>query len=290
MIAGTILLGRALAPVDQAIGSWKSLVAARGAYNRVKSQLLMSKSMSGEAMSLPRPKGDLRCESVTFSHPNREAPTLSNVNFQLSAGKVLGLIGPVASGKTTLARLLVGNLTPLSGHVRLDGMDVASWVSSDRGQYLGYLPQDVELFDASVRENIARMAQGDAEAVVAAARLAGVHELILRLPEGYDTQIGSAGSVLSSGQRQRLALARAVYGEPSLVVLDEPSSNLDQAGVSALLKTIGTLKERGITLVLVAHQPSLVRQVDYLMVLGDGLVTMAGPREEIIKKVTQEHG
>ena len=290
MIAGTILLGRALAPVDQAIGSWKGLVAARAAYRRIKTQLLTLQSGQVDQMSLPRPKGEIRCEGLTFTHPGAQQPALRNVSFELPAGKVLGLIGPSASGKTTLARLLVGNLTPLQGHVRLDGMDVAQWASSDRGLHVGYLPQDVELFDASVRENIARMADGEAQAVVTAATLAGVHEMVLRLPKGYDTEIGSAGAVLSGGQRQRLALARAVYGAPSLIVLDEPNSNLDQTGVGALLKTVDALKERGVTLVLVVHQPSLVRQVDYLIVLSDGAVQMAGPRDEIIAKVTQDHG
>ena len=290
MIAGTILLGRALAPVDQAIVSWKALIAARAAYQRVKTQLAGRRGRPGQGMSLPQPTGQVRCEGVTFTHPDTQEPTLRNIDFDLPAGKVLGLIGPTASGKTTLARLLVGNLTPQSGHVRLDGMDIAQWASADRGRHVGYLPQDVELFDGSVKENIARMTDGKPDTVVSAARLAGVHDMILRLPQGYDTQIGSAGAALSGGQRQRVALARAVYGEPCFIVLDEPNSNLDQAGVEALSSALVALKRRGATVVLVAHQPSLVREADYLMVLAEGSVKLAGPRDEVIPAVTQAHG
>ena len=285
MIAGTILLGRALSPVDQAIGSWKGFLAARGAYRRVREQLAAHPDQR-EALALPRPKGELRSEGVTFGHHSAGTPTLTNVSFDLPAGKVLGLIGPTAAGKTTLARLLVGNLVPRAGHVRLDGMDVAQWDAEDRGQYIGYLPQDIELFSGTIRENIARMGPGDTDAVIHAAKLAGVHELVLRLPQGYETEVGSSGAHLSGGQRQRVALARALYGNPALVVLDEPNSSLDQAGIEALLRAIGELKQMGTTLILIAHQPSIVRQVDFLLVLGDGTIKIAGPRDEIIAQVT----
>ena len=292
MIAATILLGRALAPVDQAINSWKSLLAARGAYHRLKSQLVAS-AVSAPSMSLPRPSGIVACEGVTFTHASSTEPVLKGIKFDLPAGKALGLIGPTASGKTTLARLMVGILRPQLGFVRLDGMDVSQWHASDRGQHIGYVPQDVELFSATIRENIARMADGDSETVVEAAKLAGVHDLILRLPQGYETQIGRAGAALSGGQRQRIALARALYGDPRLVVLDEPNSNLDQPGLEALLGAIGELKQRSTTLIVIAHQPAIVHQVDYLIVLGDGVVQMAGPRDEVIAKVsttqTQTH-
>jgi len=285
MIASTILLGRALAPVDQAINSWKALLSARNAYHRLKAQLYETPADT-EAMPLPKPSGAVRCEGITYTHPRSSEPALKNISIDLPPGKALGLIGPTASGKTTLARLLVGNLQPQFGHARLDGMDVSKWSSADRGQHLGYVPQDIELFGATIRENIARMGEGDAGAVVEAAKLAGVHELILRLPEGYDTRIGETGTALSGGQRQRIALARALYGQPSLVVLDEPNSNLDQAGLEALLNAIVELKKRATTLVIVGHQPSVMRQVDYLVVLAQGTVQMAGPRDEVIAKVS----
>ena len=211
MIAGTILLGRALAPVDQAINSWKAFIAARSAHRRLKESLAHTPTRI-ESIALPRPSGEVRCESVTYAHEGGGDPVLKNVSFDLPAGKTLGLIGPTASGKTTLARLLVGNLRPQLGHVRLDGMDISQWESSGRGQHIGYLPQDIELFGGSIRENIARMGEARDEHVIEAARLAGVHELVLRLPRGYETEIGDAGTSLSGGQRQRIALARALYG------------------------------------------------------------------------------
>lgn len=284
MIAGTILLGRALAPVDQAIGAWRGLVAARAAYRRLQSHLA-DVDDDEEAMPLPKPQGALRCEDVTFRYADEGEPDLRSVNMDLPAGKALGIIGPTASGKTTLARLLVGILKPRLGHVRLDNMDVAKWNALDRGQHVGYLPQDVELFAGTIRQNIARMSDGEPDAVIAAARLAGVHELILRLPKGYETQIGDGSRALAGGQRQRIALARALYGEPSLVVLDEPNSNLDQLGIKSLASAIDEIQRRGITLVIIAHQPSVIDQVDYLLVLGDGAVRMSGPRAEVLAQM-----
>ena len=285
MIAGSILMGRALAPVEQAIGTWRSLIAARGAYERVKKQLDDSEPR-GQAMPLPPPSGRLNVEGVSFVHPGAEAPTLRAVSFQLQPGETLGLIGPTAAGKTTLARLLVGNLVPRAGHVRLDAMDVAQWEAEDLGRHIGYLPQDVELFGGTVRENIARMDMGDAEAVVAAAGLAGVHDMILRLPKGYDTEIGEGGATLSGGQRQRIALARAVYGSPRLIVLDEPNANLDGEGEEALVKAIGVLRENKVSIVVIAHRPSILQTADKVLVLRAGAVQVVGPRDEVLAKLT----
>ena len=284
MIAGTILLGRALAPVDQAIGSWKALLAARSAYRRLRGQL--QNSAPDDTMTLPPPKGEIECEGLTFGHGEEGEPTVSNIGFKVPAGKALALVGPAAAGKTTLARLLLGILKPRLGHVRLDGMEVSEWRSTDRGRHIGYLPQDIELFAGPIRDNIARMGQADPELVLAAARLAGVHEMILRLPQGYETEVGEGGAALSGGQRQRIALAPALYGNPSVVVLDELNSNLDQSGVEALLNAIIQLKAMGTTLIIIAHQPSVVRHVDYLVVLSEGKVQMSGPRDEMISRVT----
>ena len=235
MIAGSILMARALAPVEQAIGSWKQMVSARSAYRRMKAQLAAAPPPS-ETMPLPAPDGRVEAETVTYAHPGATEPTLRSISFMLEPGETMGLIGPSASGKTTLARLIVGNTQPRVGHLRLDSMDVAEWDSQDRGRHVGYLPQDVELFSGSVRDNIARMGEAQPEAVIDAARMAGVHEMILRLPQGYDTEIGEAGAALSGGERQRIALARALYGTPKLVVLDEPNASLDQAGEQALAR------------------------------------------------------
>ena len=285
MIAGSILMGRALAPVEQAIGTWRSMIAARGAYERVKKQLDES-APRGQAMPLPAPSGRLSVEGVSFVHPGAEEPTLRAVSFHIQAGETLGLIGPTAAGKTTLARLLVGNLAPRAGHVRLDAMDVAQWEAEDLGPHIGYLPQDIELFGGTVRENIARMDLGDADAVVAAAGLAGVHDMILRLPKGYDTEIGTGGAALSGGQRQRIALARAVYGSPRLIVLDEPNANLHGEGEEALVKAIGALRGAGVSIVVIAHRPSILQTADQILVLRAGAVQAFGPRDEVLAKLT----
>ena len=286
MIASSILLGRALAPVDQAINSWKSAVGARAAYNRIK-QVLAAAPARDETMALPAPEGALEVENMVYAYPGGASePILRALNFRLEPGESLGIIGPTAAGKTTLARLLVGNLQPIGGHVRLDTADVWHWNPEDLGRYLGYLPQDVELFSAKVHDNIARLGEAESEAVVAAARLAQVHDLILRLPEGYETEVGYGGAVLSGGQRQRIALARAVFGEPRLVVLDEPNANLDQTGEAALLGALGELRDKGVTTVVIAHRPSILRHVDKILVLRPGAPAAFGPRDEILKMVT----
>lgn len=284
MIAGSIIMGRALAPVDQAIGTWKGLVAARAAYGRLKI-LLAAGDASTSTMALPRPEGRLTAVNASFAIQGQTDPILSGISFELEAGEALGLVGPSAAGKTTLARLIVGSLRASTGAVRLDGANLSEWASSDRGQYIGYLPQDVELFDGTVQENIARMGDAQAEAVIKAAKLAGVHEMILHLPDGYNTQIGDGGAILSGGQRQRIGLARALFGDPQLLVLDEPNSNLDREGDKALRTAIQSLRERGATLVVIAHRPNVLEQVDKILVLRDGRINMFGQRDEIIAKL-----
>ena len=284
MIAGSIMLGRALAPVEQAIGAWKSAVAARGAYRRIKQQLDAAPP-PGKAMSLPTPSGSLTVKDLAYVYPGSSQPVLRGINFKLEPGEALGLIGPTAVGKTTLARLLVGNLVPRAGHVRLDAADVAQWDAVDLGRHMGYLPQDIELFGGSVRENIARMDDGESEQVIAAARAAGVHDIILGLPQAYETDIGDGGAVLSGGQRQRIALARALYGEPKLLVLDEPNANLDHDGEMALLEAVVAKKAEGVTMVIIAHRPSILQHVDKLLVLRDGTMQMFGARDEVMAKL-----
>jgi PrtD family type I secretion system ABC transporter len=282
MIASTILLGRALAPVETLVAGWRSLVEARAAWRRLDELLKgMSKEMHTE---LPAPKGRLEAEKVVFGL--RDKPILRGITFRLEAGEALGLVGPSASGKSTLARLIVGIWKPASGVVRLDGADVAAWPREELGPHIGYLPQDVELFGGTVADNIARLAEPDSVAVIRAAQRAHVHDMILRLPKGYDTEIGEAGQALSAGQRQRVALARALYGNPRLVVLDEPNADLDSDGEVALLKTLQLLKNEGVTLVVITHRPSLLRGVDKMLVLREGVMERFGPRAEVMERVT----
>lgn len=284
MIAGSIILSRAMAPIEQSIGAWRGMVAARGAYESIKS-LLGRTPATGDSMSLPKPQGHISVEGVAFVPPGSQEPILRGVTCEILPGDTVGLIGPSASGKTTLARIIVGSWRPTAGHARLDGADVFVWDAADRGRYIGYMPQDVELFDGPVRENIARMGEPDSDAVVEAAMLAGVHDLVLHLPNGYETFIGDGGAKLSGGQRQRLALARALYGDPSLVVLDEPNSNLDTEGERALMEAMAELRRRRITTVVVAHRPTILASVDKLIVMNQGRVEMAGPRDEVLEKV-----
>lgn len=281
MIASSILMSRALAPIEQSVQGWKALVSARGAYDRLK-QALMQAPPENPGMSLPRPAGRLDVEGVTFQPEGAHAPILNDVNFSLEPGEAVALIGPTGSGKSTLARLLVGSTHASEGTVRLDAADVADWDSNDRGRYFGYLPQDIELFPGTVKENIARMQDASDEEVVEAAQLADVHEMILRLPNGYETKVGPGGLALSGGQRQRIALARAVFRKPRFLVLDEPNSNLDQRGDQALSNAIAKLKEAGSTVVLIAHRMNILSQMDKILVLKDGSVQKFGPRAEVL--------
>lgn len=282
MIAGSILMGRALSPIDQLIAVWKQWSAAKLAYNRLDS-LLREFPPGDSAMSLPAPKGQVSFEQVSAGPPGRRMATLQQVNFSINAGEVLGVLGASGSGKSTLVRVLVGVWPTLAGTVRLDGADIHRWNRDELGPYIGYLPQDIELFTGSVAENIARFRQADPEQVVQAAQMAGVHELILRLPQGYDTILGDDGSGLSGGQKQRVALARALYGSPSLVVLDEPNSNLDTVGESALAAAIAQLKARGTSVVLVTHRSSVLALADKLLVLNEGRLQAFGPSQEVLK-------
>lgn len=285
MIASSIIMGRALAPVEQAIGAWKSMVAARGSYARLK-ELIGITAETEEGMELPPPQGRLTVENVVLGVPGRTESILNGVSFSLDPGEALGLIGPSAAGKTTLARLLVGSWAPTSGHVRLDGVEMTSWRDVDRLSYVGYLPQDVELLGGTVKENIGRMGEVEDAHVISAARLADVHEMILSLPDGYETQIGEAGGILSGGQRQRIALARALFGAPTLLVLDEPNASLDRVGEQALLDTIDEMRRLGVTIVVIAHRPSMLEHVDKILVLRDGKTEVYGPRDEVMAKLT----
>jgi len=284
MIAASILLGRALAPVEAAMSAWRTFTSARIAYTRLKGRL-QAFPEEIERIQLPAPIGQLKVENVTFGPPGAKHPVLHKVSFAAQPGEAIAVIGPSAGGKSTLCRLLVGIAAPSDGHVRLDGSDLIHWDPNDLGRYVGYLPQDVELFAGSVRENIARMGDPDDDAIVNAARLAHAHHLIQRLPDGYETQIGDGGARLSGGQRQRIGLARAVYGKPRLIVLDEPNANLDQAGEAALAAAVSELKEEGCALVIVGHRPSTLAQADKILLLKDGRVELFGPRDEVLQKL-----
>lgn len=285
MIAASILLGRALAPIEQAIGAWKNMVAARDSYERLRS-LMEKVPAEPEAMPLPAPVGQLSCEQVIFVPPGRERPVLNGIHFAVNAGEALGVIGPSASGKTTLCKILVGTWRPTRGRARLDGADIFTWPAEQLGPYVGYLPQDVELFSGTVRDNIARLdPDPDPQSVVEAAVTAGVHDMILRLPQGYETQIGDGGAYLSGGQRQRVGLARALFGKPKLIVLDEPNANLDSEGEDALFSALRQAREWGATVVLVAHQVRTLRPVDKLLVLREGKMELFGPRDAVLTKL-----
>jgi ATP-binding cassette subfamily C protein/ATP-binding cassette subfamily C protein EexD len=286
MIAGSIIMGRALAPVEQMIGAWKQLVSARQSYRRLSAHLTLPRIRPG-GMPLPEPSGRLALERVTYAFPGTNVPIIKGVGFALEPGDSCAIIGPSAAGKTTLIRLVIGVLEPNAGTVRLDGANVFQWLREDFGRHVGYLPQDVELFDGTVVENIARMGTPDPDSVFAAAKLAGCHEMILKLPKGYETEIGESGTFLSGGQRQMIGLARALYGRPKLVVLDEPNSNLDGDGEQALLRALEHIKQAGTTVVLVSHRPALVQGVDKVVVLRDGMVEMFGPRQEVLKRLLQ---
>jgi ATP-binding cassette subfamily C protein len=288
MIAASILLGRALAPIEQLIGGWGLAQRARSSWVRLDG-LLREAAKAPTPTTLPTPRPRLDVQAVAAVPPGLRQPTLRQVSFRLEPGTALGVIGPSASGKSSLARVLAGIWTPVAGAVRLDGATLAHY-GSDLGRHVGYLPQDIALFDGTVAENIARMAlRPDPEAVVAAARTAGAHEIILALPEGYDTQIAVGGSRLSGGQRQRIALARALYGDPVMVVLDEPNSNLDGEGSEALMRAIRQIKAEGRIVVVMAHRPAAISECDLLLVLQAGTVQAFGPRDEILREQVRNH-
>lgn len=283
MIAASIIMGRALAPVEMAVGNWKGFVNARTAYERLQ-ELLRNNPPDRERMSLPRPEGHLSLQQVVVVPPGSKQPALRGVTFELEPGQVLGVIGPSAAGKSTLARTLVGVWPAVQGVVRIDGHDIRNWPQDELGPNLGYLPQDVELFDGTVAENIARFREIDSEKILAAAMKAGVHEMIQKLPEGYDTPIGLGGASLSGGQRQRIALARTMYDDPSIVIMDEPNASLDNDGEAALMSAVQTMKAAGQTVIIITHKPSILSIVDKVLVLRNGLVEMIGPRTEVLAK------
>ena len=283
MIAASIVMGRALAPLDQAMATYRQSLEAREAYRRLES--LLNNPLEPPSMELPDPVGELSVEGLYFSVGDRQI--IKNVSFRMPAGQSLAIIGPSAAGKSTLCKLLLNIWTPLAGKVRIDRADIASWDSEKLGPHIGYLPQDVELFSGSVAENIARLGAVDSQKVIRAAQLAGVHHMILALPRGYDTQIGEYGATLSVGQRQRIGLARALYGDPRIIVLDEPNSNLDEEGEASLLQAIVNLRKLGSTVVLVTHKPNILSIVDNIMVMQDGQIVLCGARQEVLEKLAE---
>jgi ATP-binding cassette subfamily C protein len=287
MVAASIMMGRALAPIETAIANWRAFIGARQAITRL-SEALTRAAPKREVTSLPRPARSLEVEHVVMVAPGGTKPVVANVRFALKAGQAVGIIGPSGAGKTSLVRALVGIWRPAKGCVRLDGAALDQWDPDQLGQHVGFISQTVELFDGTISENIARMnVKPDADAVLRAAKAAGAHELILRLPNGYDTPIGEGGEALSGGQRQRIALARALYGDPFLIVLDEPNSNLDNEGEMALRQAIANLKTRGAIVVLIAHRPSVLAVCDHILVLGNGEQKDFGSRDEIMQKMTR---
>jgi ATP-binding cassette subfamily C exporter for protease/lipase/ATP-binding cassette subfamily C protein EexD len=287
MIATSILLGKAVQPVEQLVGSWRVLIEARAAYGRL-TELSKHFERDEPHVVMPRPEGRLAAENLSFRPAASETQVLSGITFTLAPGEALAIVGPSAAGKSTLARILTGVWPPSTGRLRLDGADLANWPREELGPHIGYVPQDVELFDGSVADNICRLGQVDSQAVVAAGVRANAHEMILGLPQGYDTPVGEHGARLSPGQRQRVALARAVFGNPQLVILDEPNSNLDGAGEAALAQAMGALRGAGVTTVVVTHRPSLIAHVDKIMVLAAGRIQQFGPAGEVMKEMQKQ--
>lgn len=286
MIAGSTLLGRALAPIDIMIGSWKGFINARNQYRRLTDNLIQIPA-DEQKMPLPPPRGNFQLENAVVAPPGSRAQVIKGINLTVDQGDIVGVLGPSGAGKSTFARALLGIWPTVNGKVRLDGAEVFTWNREELGPYLGYLPQDIELFEGSISENIARFGDIDPEKVVKAAQMADVHELILRLPNGYDTIIGADGNNLSGGQRQRIGLARALYGEPIVVVLDEPNSNLDEQGETALAKAINRLKHKQTTVIVITHRGNILAHVTKLLILNDGLVSIYGPRDQVLAKLQQ---
>lgn len=284
VIAGSVLLGRALAPLDLMIGSWKGFIAARSQYARLNGILDQQKA-EPERMQLPAPIGHVTVENLTLGAPGAKTPIIKGIGFNAPAGAMIGVVGPSASGKSTLAKALVGVWKPQHGVVRLDTADIANWDKSQLGPHLGYLPQDIELFEGTISDNIARFGVVDPDKVVLAARTASVHEMILMLPDGYDTVIGEGGINLSGGQRQRIGLARAIYGSPRLIVLDEPNAHLDEVGERALALALQQIKLTGATVFVIAHRTSILAQLDRLLVMNAGTISLYGPRDQVLAQL-----
>ena len=282
MIAANVLMTRALAPIDMLVSTWKGYVVAKGAYGRLEA-LLQEYPERDAALSRVAPRGSLKLRNLVATAPGRPTPILKGIDLLIEPGTVQVVLGPSGSGKSTLARAMIGIWPYVAGEVRLDDLPIDSWDRSELGPYIGYLPQDIELFEGTIADNIARFGEVDPGKVIAAAQAAGLHEMILRFPKGYDTEMGEAGSLLSGGQRQRIALARAMYGNPVFVVLDEPNANLDDVGEAALVRAVLAMKQSGATVVLVTHRPGIVGVADRLLVLRDGLVHAEGPRDEVLQ-------
>lgn len=286
MIGATLLLGRAIGPVEQVISVWRQWRGVLSSYARL-TQLLADNPQRPDGMALPAPIGELRVSTLIAAPPGRDTPILRGLSFDAHPGEVIGIMGPSGAGKSTLARLLVGVWPAASGSVRLDAADVYQWNKTELGPHIGYLPQDIELFAGSISENIARFTEVDPEKVVEAAKVTGFHEMILQFPRGYDTVIGDAGAGLSGGQKQRIGLARALYGDPSFIVLDEPNSNLDEAGVASLMKAVSVLSQQKKTVILITHNPLVLRVTSKLMILRNGLIDKFGPTGDVVKELTE---
>lgn len=280
MIAANLLMSRALAPIDQLVSVWRSFVSVREAFRRLE-QLLADHPQRLAAVTGSMPKGDITLRDVVATAPGREAPILDGLSFSVPAGTVTAVLGPSGSGKSTLARVMMGIWPTVTGEVLLDGQPIQGWDRIELGPHLGYLPQEIELFEGTIAENIARFGVLDSDKVIAAARCVGLHQMILRFPKGYDTAIGEAGTLLSGGQRQRIGIARAVYGDPSLLVLDEPNANLDEAGEAAFLEAVLQLKAKGKTVFLISHRTSAVTVADRILILQDGRLVSDGSREAV---------
>jgi len=287
MIAASILMSRGVAPIEQAMTTWRNLIQTRQAYKRLSALFNKPKTREQSVMPLPAPKGFLSMEGVSFIPPGGSKPTLRNLNLKINPGEMMVVIGPSAAGKSTLARLLTGIWCATAGKVRLDNADLFTWNRNEIGKHIGYLPQDVELFLGSIKQNVARMDNADSDEIIKACHIAGVHEMILRLPEGYETLLNETATALSAGQRQRIALARALYQKPQLIVLDEPNSNLDRAGEDALLTALKLLRDEGRTIIVIAHRSNIINDSDKILWLVDGMTQAFGPKEDVLEQIRE---
>ena len=282
IIAGAVLLGRALAPISQLVATWKSFANARISYRKLN-ELLLQFEEHKEKLSLPAPEGKIEFQNVVVVPPLAKNPVLKGINLLINPGECVGVIGPSAAGKSTLAKTAVGVWHPINGTVRIDGAEISHYNRDELGEHIGYLPQDIELFEGTIAENIARFRSDDPQKIIEAAKLSGTHDLILQLPNGYETRVGPGGASLSGGQKQRIGLARAVYGLPKIIVLDEPNSNLDDAGEYALMMAMRILKQKGSTIIFITHRRSLLDLADKIAIVKDGLITMYGLKDEVLR-------